>query len=377
MVARIYVGDVLPAHAARIEGEAGVIALAGIDHRVLVVGLARGPRIPDQWRSGFAEVRSGSGPLGMVRVVRQWVRALEPEIVHTHGIWATLISGVSLRLIRVRPVLVYEVHGALAYESIERHGGLGGRLRFLLLYLLENVAVLMADRLLLVSEEIKRYYPAMRRTQGVAIARAVEADVGTTADALSEELEEVLRFAARSRSAGRRMVVYSGGLGSWQCMEETIALLARCDSVGIATLVLTFDLDGLVPMLPVSLVESEWFKAVSLTRSDVPSALAVCDVGIVLREDSVVNRVASPTKAFEYLAAGLHIVTTTGAVGLAKLVDEHGAGLVVALERASEVAPPWIASADRSSEEIARVRALVHEHFTWRALGADLLSLYG
>jgi hypothetical protein len=216
----------------------------------------------------------------------------------------------------------------------------------------------------------------MLRTRGVAIPRAVEAQTGEELDARSEELEEVLRFASCSRTAGRRVVVYSGGLGSWQCVEPTMALLERCHSFDISTLVLTFDLESLLPMLPASLAESQWFKAVALARSEVPAALAACDVGVVLRDDSVVNRVASPTKAFEYLAAGLHIVTTRGAAGVAGLVHEHRVGLVVDLERASEVAPPWILGTDRSTDEIARVRALARTRFTWSALGADLLSLY-
>src|SRR5690606_17686353 len=106
--------------------------------------------------------------------VGQVLAAHRPDVVHSHAFDAGLIAALAIRRAGgERPLHVNEVHGAVAYESWHRHGGISGALRFAALYGLESLAILTAGRLLLVSDAIERFYPAVRRRPRVAIPRYV------------------------------------------------------------------------------------------------------------------------------------------------------------------------------------------------------------
>lgn len=367
------VGDIPPAQAARVDGEVATAEAAGVEHDLLVVGRGLAPRVPEHW-SGRATVLGESGPLAMVRSVRNWITRTRPDVLHVHGVWAVLLSALARRGLDERPTLLYEVHGALAFEALKRHRGPTKVPRFAFLYLLENVGLLAADRVLLVSEQIRRYYPWARGIPGVAIPRVVTVD--EYASGGSAEVADVLEFVGRCRAAGRRVVVYSGGTGRWQQLEKTLQVLQRSVDRGSAGLILTYDPEGMTRALSREMVESPWIKVDSLSRGVVQHALRACDVGLLLRDSSVVNRVASPTKFFEYLAAGLHVVTTPGAEAIAGIVAGHRVGLLVDLEEAPDIVADWVPTVDRSREEVARLRDLVEARYTWTARREDLLALY-
>lgn len=67
---------------------------------------------------------------------------------------------------------------------------------------------------------------------------------------------------------------------------------------------------------------------------EVPSVLAACDLGILIREQTVTNKVASPTKFAEYLAAGLPVAISENLGDYSQFVSNHHCGFIVN-------SPPW------------------------------------
>lgn len=57
--------------------------------------------------------------------------------------------------------------------------------------------------------------------------------------------------------------------------------------------------------------------------------LQCCDYGILVREQSETNRVASPTKFAEYLYAGLKVLVSKNLGDFSEFVLEHDCGYVV------------------------------------------------
>ncbi len=55
----------------------------------------------------------------------------------------------------------------------------------------------------------------------------------------------------------------------------------------------------------------------SFAQNEVASALTACDLGILIRKPTLVNRVANPVKIAEYMAAGLPIIIEKGVGGVA------------------------------------------------------------
>ena len=65
-----------------------------------------------------------------------------------------------------------------------------------------------------------------------------------------------------------------------------------------------------------------------VNHHEVPIVLSACDMGILIREDSITNRVASPTKFAEYLSAGLQVIITDNIGDYSDFVKDHQCGII-------------------------------------------------
>lgn len=70
-------------------------------------------------------------------------------------------------------------------------------------------------------------------------------------------------------------------------------------------------------------------KRILVKHSEVNAYLKCGDYGLMIREQSVTNRVAAPTKFAEYLAAGLNVVVSENLGDYSHFVLEHQCGFVV------------------------------------------------
>lgn len=129
-------------------------------------------------------------------------------------------------------------------------------------------------------------------------------------------------FANRSHATGQVRVldqrgkprcVYAGGMQAWQCVEEMQQLI-RSVRDQIDFCIFTRQPEefwcrwkGLRPRCGL-IVESR-------TPEELWQEYAACQYGLLLRKDSVINRVACPTKLIEYLEHGIVPVLSTAAVG--------------------------------------------------------------
>jgi glycosyltransferase involved in cell wall biosynthesis len=145
-------------------------------------------------------------------------------------------------------------------------------------------------------------------------------------------------FALEDRPAqlsdGRFSVVYSGGTQSWQNIDTML------DAVGRAALeaeyvFLSHDHER-IGKLASELCPDVEFQGLVTDREGLRGYYARADFGFVLRDDSVVNRVACPTKLIEYMAFGIVPIILSPDIGDFK---RHGYQYITLEEFASGVVP--------------------------------------
>ncbi|MBN1677630.1 MAG: glycosyltransferase [Candidatus Thermoplasmatota archaeon] len=102
----------------------------------------------------------------------------------------------------------------------------------------------------------------------------------------------------------------------------------------------------------------------SVPRPLMPEYLCAGDCAILLRRQSIVHRVASPTKFAEYLLCGLPVIISANVGDASALVKEHGIGLVI----------PPDTHADAISSEALRALAGWDSRDRARAVGLANLS---
>ena len=123
------------------------------------------------------------------------------------------------------------------------------------------------------------------------------------------------------------VLVYSGSTAGWQSFELLSTFLTDLMGVGSDVKVLFLSKPDpnnaiLQDRFPVQVLV-KW-----LAPEDVPRWLRACDHGIMLREETLTNKVASPTKFAEYLSAGLPVVISQNLGDFSTLVEEEHLGSV-------------------------------------------------
>jgi hypothetical protein len=170
------------------------------------------------------------------------------------------------------------------------------------------------------------------------------------------------------RTDGSVRLVYSGSTAGWQSFDMLKPLLTRLldEQPRVKVLFLSkrdANNSALEAAYP-GRVELQW-----LDHAQVAEALAGCDFGIMVRERTITNRVASPTKFAEYLSSGLRVVTNAGLGDFSALVAAHDLGLVVAEGRPL----PELKQVTRS--ERVRLRGFALAHFSKQAFGDQYRAL--
>lgn len=108
----------------------------------------------------------------------------------------------------------------------------------------------------------------------------------------------------------------------------------------------------------------------SVPPQDVPRLLAAADLGLLLRQEDAVNRVASPVKCGEYLAAGVPVVISRNVGDYSSAVAQSRLGAVVNVAATDNelrgMIEPWLEEYLASPELVReRCRAFALEHLNW------------
>ena len=124
--------------------------------------------------------------------------------------------------------------------------------------------------------------------------------------------------------------VYSGSSAGWQSLRLIDEFLCNImkQNEKVKALFLT---NGLVENMNV-LKDYEGRGAVKWVRpNEVSEIISCCDYGLLIREDSVTNQVASPVKFAEYLLAGIKVLISANIGDYSNFVSMNDCGYVVRL----------------------------------------------
>jgi glycosyltransferase involved in cell wall biosynthesis len=272
------------------------------------------------------------------------VALLRPRVVHAQSHFA---AGACARALRRVPAvqLVFDAHGVDVEERLAdgrmRPGSREHRFRMRL----EGEAVRRADWLLPVSSNLAarlldgtRRVPATFQTvngylDGRDAACRVRVVPCVSSLAIAGDDIESLRSRARQQLglATSPVVLYLGGSSRWQQPQLVVDCFraARPKAPDAVLLVVTNNRDDFAELLRASGLPEDAFRILSVAHDEVADWAVAADVGLLLRVDDLVSRVASPTKFAEYLALGVPVLLTDALSDFAALVDEQRIGRVV------------------------------------------------
>lgn len=204
---------------------------------------------------------------------------------------SSALEAWKIRLWGARNIILWS-QGVAPEESYLRNKS---RIRMGMLSLIERRALKKAALCFFVSDEMRRHYEAKYSLK--FDGRCFTMPCFNTA--LDPEA-----FQAEGKYESPTFA-YVGSLAAWQCFEETIDLYKEIESrLDCARLkVLTFNQDRARKLLKEKGVSH--YEVGCVPPEKVAEELAEVSYGFVIREDNIVNRVATPTKLSSYMASGV------------------------------------------------------------------------
>ena len=323
-------------------------------------------------RRGLAALSDGLA----ARAIAGRLRRCGAALVHAHGPRAAATALRSARGTCVRVVI--DVHGDRAAEARLDRGEADDAATPP--DAVEARAVASADGVIYASDALSRRYPPRAGApSGVVPCLVNTSRVRVDIDA------ETTRIAMRRRlglSGDEWIAAYAGSLAPWQEVPRIMALarhlIERVPQFRL--LFLTPERERAIAMLRAGGLAEGRFHVLSPASSEVVDTLLAADAGLLLRRPCVANAVAFPTKAAEYLAAGLAIVTTEAVEAIVGLLTRRPvAGIVVPWAAEDDVMAARLAGATRpdSPDERAARRAIAREELSNAAAVPVYRRVYG
>ena len=131
----------------------------------------------------------------------------------------------------------------------------------------------------------------------------------------------------------RIVLVYSGSVSKYQKFESMLSFFKTAKKVdpNFFFLILTqkkFN-DTVSKKMSNFEFNSKDYKVLNLEFSEVNDYLNASDIGLLFRDNILLNNVASPTKLLEYLAAGVYPLITPKIGDSEKIINDLNFGLVI------------------------------------------------
>lgn len=168
-----------------------------------------------------------------------------------------------------------------------------------------------------------------------------------------------------------KLLVYSGGYARYQHLEDLtipfIELILR-QSEQVKVLILSQDMLKIQQIVKAATEYYDRYIFRKVDQIEVGDYLSACDLGFLLRRESLVNTVAQPVKIGEYLAAGVPVCVQGEVGGVTEKLINYNAGLSVDLVDQSEEV--WLKHSYRvlsclKSNNVKQAQLLARDYFLW------------
>lgn len=190
----------------------------------------------------------------------------------------------------------------------------------------------LSDYIFSVSNKLKEY-----ATTNIKIINRINEKIIITPGAADQEkffFDENVRKEMRNKLnlESKFVIIYTGKLNAyWHKRDKIfkiIANLCMLDSK-LYFVCITPDISMAMQLAEKYSLNSAQYLIKSLEFREIPNYLNIADIGIILRDDIMTNRVSSPTKIPEYLLTGLPIIMSDNIGDYSDFVKKYNLGVII------------------------------------------------
>lgn len=219
-----------------------------------------------------------------------------------------------------KTIFITDFHGDMPYEQIENKNYDPKSKVIKFMFDQQKESILTSDVCIVVSNKLKQQLElntAEPIDKYAVVSCAVDLNRFYNASRASLDLNE------------RIVLGYCGGLQNWQNVDKIIENTIRLHSIDKRIYLAIYTnspVDRYKQLLDRLGPDNYLIKG--LKTNEVPSYLKLLDAGFLLRSDLVLNKVSSPTKICEYLAAGAPLICTQFSGDYERVIEHEINGFV-------------------------------------------------
>lgn len=298
------------------------------------------------------------------------------RVIHCHGVDSSTYA-LKARRIRNSHKIVADIHGVAAEEylyerRISEYNTLARRLMKSELLVLKH-----ADRLVFVSEAMRAHYAKkyqIRDDRVVVIPCATK-----TAGKELNSSRSIMR--SKYDLHDKLVFCYIGSGEAYQLPKQMCSYFKTATSVfqNAFLLILSHHREIFERYLCETGVDPVDYRIEAVPHIEVFDILQVGDIGFLLRDDSIVNRVSSPTKFAEYCLSGVPVITTEWVGDISHIVRDRNLGTIVDLDDPElsdenvRFIQDVVNNRRRYSDKCSRFAI---DEFSWETFGEHLSRVY-
>lgn len=307
-----------------------------------------------------------------------WILKYKIQLIHGQNYYSTFLALLLKPVTKVK--VIFDVHGLVPeeYQYLRNKGANSMTLK--LLRWIERCCVFHSDRLLCVSAKLKmelaNRYPS-EAVKMTVLPSCVNTEVFKYDHSEGTSLRSTLSF------DDNLIVAYIGNLMDWAQLDDVIntwRIIAMNDPSARFLVVTQNDLEQVRSYFFDQGFKKGEFALFTCPHDKVPAYLSASDIGLVIRSNSVFNRIASPTKVAEYLACGVPLVISPEVGDWSGLIEEQGVGITLDgrgdREWKHKIANFLSSLKNNRSEIKKRCRQLVAQQFSHIQQRKRLLEIY-
>lgn len=246
------------------------------------------------------------------------------DLLHARSFFPALLSIIIKSFFDPSIKVIYDNRGLFIDERIFRGDIKKASIKEKFFRWIEEYILKNCDSLVVVSNEFKKY---LIKTFGSNIGEKITVINNRTKIATKFNFEELINLKPQNHI----VCVYSGSAARWQNISEMFDLFNQAVSEikNIKIKIFTYHLEEfqkrkiLYPDLENSV------EIISLDSEKVSENLIRCNFAVLLRNNDLINNVASPLKFGEYLAAGLPVIISEGIGDTRELIEKYNVGVII------------------------------------------------
>ena len=258
-----------------------------------------------------------------IKTINRIIEEHEIGIVHCRSLFPALI-GFYFKLIKRKKIkFLYDNRGVRIQEEIFMGRWKEKSLKVYLLSWFEKKFLGFSDSIVVVSSFFKSYL--------ISTYKNLKLESNKINIIPNRTFINKIQNNAFQNKDEKPIVVFSGSAARWQSLNEIEAVFKSAQQVfkSINFRILTYHPEGFKNIFNESPALKKNISIREVAPENVFNELIVCHFGLLLRENNIINKVASPLKFAEYLSAGLTVLISEGVGDTEEIIKKHKIGVII------------------------------------------------